>query len=444
MVQARAVLIGVARPGFDVELATKRYEEFVKLLRAMGAEVLHPGAPVVEPEQAAAAARQLAQGSAHALIVQFSTFVDGRFIAGIAGASDLPVLLWGLPEPADHGRLRLNSLTGLNAAGYVLGRLGRKYCFVYGPPAKRAAAEIQSWLKAAVLVRDLRSAKIGVVGEPPAGFFASAVDPLELERRLGPAVVRLDLEALFQKAREVPADSVRAALADEAGRVAGLDRLDPQQVDRSTRFEVVLRDQARSLGLSAVAVRCWPEFIAAYQAAACSTLGHLNDAGVPAACEADVLGAVSMLMQQRLSGQVTFLGDMVHVNEERNSATFWHCGAGAPSLASPKSGATAGVQPNRNVGYAFDHRLKAGAVTICRLGQTDGGFRMFLASAQALDDLEHFRGTSVEVRFQRPVRELLELIIGGGFEFHFSIVWADVAAELKHVGALLDIPLTVF
>ena len=68
---------------------------------------------------------------------------------------DLPLLLWGLPEPANHGRLRLNSLTGLNSAGYVLGRLGRKYAFVYGPPEQRAAAEIRPWLSAALLVREL-------------------------------------------------------------------------------------------------------------------------------------------------------------------------------------------------------------------------------------------------------------------------------------------------
>jgi L-fucose isomerase-like protein len=262
-----------------------------------------------------------------------------------------------------------------------------------------------------------------------------------LQKRVGPTVVRLDLEALFRKAPEVSRERVQKALAENAQEAAGLERLDSRQVERSTRFEAVLRDQVQ--GLSAVAVRCWPEFITAYEAAACSSLGHLNDAGVPAACEADVLGAVSMLMQQRLSGQVTFLGDMVNVDEGRNSATFWHCGSGAPSLASAKTGARAGVQPNRNVGLAFDHRLKAGAVTICRRADRRR-LRMFLASAQALDDLEHFSGTSVEVRFQRPVRELLELIIGGGFEFHFSIVWAYVAAELKHVCALLDIPLTVF
>ena len=371
MERTRTVLIGVARPGFDVELATRQYEESVKRLGEIGAEVLHPGAPVVEPDAAAAAARGYAAASADALIVQFSTFVDGRFIAAVAGALDLPLLLWGLPEPANHGRLRLNSLTGLNSAGYVLGRLGRKYAFVYGPPEQRAAAEIRPWLSAALLVRELKSARIGVVGEHPPGFFASAVDPLTLQRRVGPSVVRLDLEALFRQAAEVPGERVRKALADE--KLPGLERLDPQQVERSTRFEAVLRDQVQDLGLSAVAVRCWPEFITAYQAAACSSLGHLNDAGVPAACEADVLGAVSMLMQQRLSGEATFLGDMVNVDEGRNSATFWHCGAGAASLASPKTGARAGVQPNRNVGLAFDHRLKAGAVTICRLGQTDEG-----------------------------------------------------------------------
>jgi L-fucose isomerase-like protein len=150
-----------------------------------------------------------------------------------------------------------------------------------------------------------------------------------------------------------------------------------------------------------------------------------------------------MLIQYAFTGKVVFLGDLVHANEERNTFTFWHCGSGAKSLASPKTGAVAGVQPNRNLAYAFNHRLKAGPVTIARLGQTNDGYRMLIAQGKALDDIENYWGTSVEVRFSRPVMELLDVIIKGGFEFHYSIVWEDITKELEALCSWLNIPITV-
>lgn len=444
MKAANVVLLGLARQGFDTELAERYHQESLAVLAQIDAKVVHAGKLISEPDEAEEAVKTLAGPQTDVLIVQLATFVDGRFIAQIAGATELPILLWSFPEPEKAGRLRLNSLTGLNSAAYVLGRLERNFKYIYGPPDAESAAEIETWLKAAITARRLRRAKIGVVGGHPPGFFASGVDALTLARTLGPRLVPLDLETLFAEAKAVPESRCRELLEKDRRVVAGLDDLDSGQLTRSIQFTAALSDRIKPLGIDAVAVKCWPEFFNSYQAVACSTIGHLNDAGVPAACETDILGAVSMLIEHYLTQKVVFLGDLVHVDAERNSAIFWHCGAGAASLASPKTGAVAGVQPNRDLAYAFNHRLRAGEVSLMRLGQTNAGYRMFIASGEALDDAEHYRGTSVEVRFPRPVKELLNTIITGGFEFHFSIVWEDIAAELEELCSFLDIPATIF
>ena len=283
-----------------------------------------------------------------------------------------------------------------------------------------------------------------MVGGHPPGFFASDADALSLAGAIGASLVPLDLQNLFEEARKVPEARYRQLLSEDRRVVSGIDKLDSGQTKRSIQFTAALSDRVRTMELDAVAVKCWPEFFNEYKAVACSTIGHLNDAGVPAACETDVLGAVSMLIEHYLTDKVVFLGDMVHICEQRNSAIFWHCGAGAVSLASPKTGAAAGVQPNRDLAYAFDHRLKSGRVSLMRLGQSDTGYRMFVARGEAKDDEEHYWGTSVEVLFERPVKEFLDMIISKNFEFHFSIVWEDIVAELIEFCSLLNIPITVF
>jgi L-fucose isomerase-like protein len=440
----KVILLGLARQGFDVELAERYHRDSLAVLSEMNVEFAHAGRLLSDPEEAEEAARTLADAQACAVIIQLATFVDGRFVKQIAGATNLPILLWSFPEPEAKGRLRLNSLTGLNSAAYVLGRLGRSFKYVYDPPTPAAGRKINIWLKAVLAARRLKRAKIGVVGGHPPGFFASDADALSLFRALGPSLVPLDLQTLFEEAKEVPEARYRELLEKDRQVVAGIDKLDSGLTKRSVQFTAAVNDRIRTMELDAMAVKCWPEFFNNYKAVACSTIGHLNDAGIPAACETDILGAVSMLIEHYLTDKVVFLGDMVHISEQRNSAIFWHCGAGAVSLASPKTGAAAGVQPNRDLAYAFNHRLQSGRVSLMRLGQSDVGYRMFVAGGEASDDEEHYWGTSVEVRFERPVKEFLDTIISKNFEFHFSIVWEDIVAELAEFCSLLNIPVSIF
>ncbi|MCX7031018.1 MAG: hypothetical protein NTU62_12990 [Spirochaetes bacterium] len=443
MLNPHVTLIGVGRPGFDIELGKKHYLQAAKTLERLGAEVTRPPQLLTDPDEVAQWVRDSADPRTDGVVLLLATFVDGRFVAQVASGLPQPVFLWSMPEPDTQGRLRLNALTGLNAASYVLSRLGRKFAYLHAVPDGESPRQLSAWLKASAVAGRLRKAKIGVVGAHPPGFFASDVDALRLQRTIGPTVVQVNLDALLRQSTEVAEPRWRANLEADSARVAGIDRLDPEQLRKSSQFNVTLEETVQSLGLEAVAVRCWPEFFSPYGAVACSTLAHLNDAGIPAACEADILGAVSMTIEHLLAQSTVFLGDLVQIREERNTVVFWHCGAGAISLASPRTGAVAGVQPNRNLAYAFDNPLKAGTVTVCRLGQTDDGYRMLIARGKARDDHGHFSGTSVEVEFECAIKDVLPTVIGKGFEFHFAIVWEDIRVELEQLAALLGIPTVV-
>jgi L-fucose isomerase-like protein len=441
MRKGKVVMLGMARPGFDTDLALRLYRESVVLLERLGFDVAGPDGLVTDPDEAGRLAARYRETDADALIVQFSTFGDGRFLTHPVTQLDVPILMWSLPEPEVGGRLRLNSLTGANLASSLLVRVGRRFKYLYRlPDDPEAGTELSCWLRAATTVRGLRRAVVAEVGNPPPGFYTSSVDALALMQKIGPRLTRVDLQTVLQKAAQVPAERYASVIEADRAAVKGLDALAPDQVIRSTQFLLALQDALGSPPPDAVSVRCWPELFTDYKAVACSTLSHLIDAGIPAACEADTLGAVTMLIQHRLTGQATYLGDLVHVDRGRNTCVFWHCGVGAYSLASPRTGPVAGVQPNRNLGFALNNGLKSGPVTIARLGQAEGGFRMLVLKGEALDEPNRFWGTSVEVRLARPVPEVLDAVIYGGFEHHYALVWEDIAGELVELCSILGIP----
>jgi len=437
----KVILVGLARPGFDAETGLRLYTESVAAVEKLGYTVIRPDGLVIDPDEAGRLAAGYRGAAADGLILQCATFVDGRFITRIAAELDLPILIWALPEPEIGGWLRLNSLTGANLASSLLARLGRRFSYVYGFPSdEKLAQKLGRWLAAAHTARMLRESVIAEVGNPPPGFYTSAVDALALMHKTGIRLTQIDLQAVFRKAAEVPAERYNPVIEADRAVVKGLNQLQPDHVVKSAQFALALRDILGETKPAAVGIRCWPEFFNEYGAAACSTLSRLIEEGIPAACEADTLGAATMLIQFYLTGQPTFLADMVHVDRERNTCTFWHCGVGALSLASERTGPIAGVHPNRKFGFALNNALKSGQVTIARLGQGSEGFRMLVLRGEALDTPNRFWGTSVEVRMEGPVQDVLDTVICNGFEHHFSLVWKDVAAELVGLCSLLDIP----
>ncbi len=224
MQMGKAILLGVARPGFDTDLALRMYRESAGLSgESSEVTVLRPDALLTDPDEAGRAAAGYRDRGADALIVQFSTFTDGRFLTNILNELDLPILVWSVPEPEVGGRLRLNSLTGGNLAASILVRLGRRFKVVYRLPSDgHAQAEIGPWLAAARASARLKQAVVAEVGNPPPGFYTSTVDALALMRATGIRLTRIDLQSVLRQAAQVPAARYQALIAADQKKVAGL------------------------------------------------------------------------------------------------------------------------------------------------------------------------------------------------------------------------------
>jgi L-fucose isomerase-like protein len=166
----------------------------------------------------------------------------------------------------------------------------------------------------------------------------------------------------------------------------------------------------------------------------------LNDNNLPASCESDLNGAVSMFIGMQLSGGPVFFGDPVSLDEKANTVTYWHCGTAACSLARTDTGAEAGVHPNRKIGPTMEFGCKpASQVTVFRIGRNpDSSFRFFIASGEAVDVPKQFLGTSVVVKTANSAADLINDSVSDGWEPHFVVIYADVAAELEALANMLD------
>ena len=314
-------LVSIARPTFDTVLAEQVTAQVRTQLSQIGFSLTGPENLVSTMEEAGQVAGTLAKEPPDLLLAFQATFADSTMVLELAKAIDAPLLMWAVPEARTGGRLRLNSLCGINLAGHGLTRAGYPYETIYAAPDDPAALEkVRAMALAGRVRRRLRQARLGRVGDHPAGFDTCRYDPAALKVRLGLEVVQIGLNQVFEQARTVSVEKT-APLAQELGQTLGnLSELDPTAVHGTLGSYIALRQIADQERLDGLAVRCWPEFFTELGCAACGAMSMLSNEYTPCSCEADVNGTITQLILQWLSGEPAFGSDLVAVDTEENIA----------------------------------------------------------------------------------------------------------------------------
>jgi L-fucose isomerase-like protein len=445
MSKSVVLYLPIGRKTFDLEPAEVYRQESINWLKVSCETVISPETIITSVEELEDFLKSVQTNEIDAVLYQSVTFADGEFMVKVLEYFKEPVIVWSVREPSVGGRLRLNSLTGGNSTSNVLRNLRHPFSFVFGnPDEEKTQKRLLDQFAAMRVKKALNQLNIGVVGDYPPGFFFSDANEDELQQALGVTLKKIDLQEAFKKCVELPEEEWIGEIDRAERQVIGLNRED-ETVKRFAQFSTYIKKHIEKENLHSLAMRCWPDFFNDLGAAPCSVLSQFTEDGMVTSCESDIHGSISMFILRELAnGNAPYLGDMVHVDEEKNSVVFWHCGAGAYSLAHPKTGATAGVHPNRKIGLAMDFGLKPGEVTIFRVSHTPDGYRLLVMKGEALDTEKPFNGTSVEVELATDVTDTLYELMNAGYEPHFALVYGDVTNQLIGLGRLLGLETNVY
>ena len=218
--------------------------------------------------------------------------------------------------------------------------------------------------------------------------------------------------------------------------VAGIETLEPVATGRSLQLRDGLSSLADQHDWDAIALRCWPECFTHWGGAACGPLSMLSESGLPAACEADAFGALTLLMLSEITERPAFLADLVDFDPVDNSAVLWHCGVAPPSMADPDRPVEAGEHPNRHVPLTMNFGLRPGPVTIARLSRSRGQLRLVVGTGEIRMAPPPFIGTSGVVTMDGSVEQFHRILISEGLEHHFGVAHGDHRRAVQALGCI--------
>lgn len=295
------------------------------------------------------------------------------------------------------------------------------------------AKDINKFAGICRVVNGLRHARIGAIGARPAGFQTIRASE-KLLQKSGITVVPVDLSEILGAARKIEDTDVELLKKlEEIKCYAVVPKEYSDKLVLQAKFGVAVERWIEANQIDAVAVQCWDSLEQNYGCAACVTMSMLGEKLLPAACEVDIAGAVSMYaLTLAAQGQSALLDWNNNFAEDRNKCVCTHCGNFPKSFVRNdlKLG-TLGVL-GRTLGKvntfgAVYGKVTKGDFTFFRISTDDtkGTIKAYLGTGEITDDPYGMDGCIAVTKVDN-LQILMKHICRNGFEHHVAMVRNDV------------------
>lgn len=295
------------------------------------------------------------------------------------------------------------------------------------------AKDINKFAGICRVVNGLRHARVGAIGARPAGFQTVRASE-KLLQKSGITVVPVDLSEILGAARKIEDTDVELLKKlEEIKCYAVVPKEYNDKLVLQAKFGVAVERWIEANQIDAVAVQCWDSLEQNYGCAACVTMSMLGEKLLPAACEVDIAGAVSMYaLTLAAQGQSALLDWNNNFAEDRNKCVCTHCGNFPKSFVRNdlKLG-TLGVL-GRTLGKvntfgAVYGKVPKGDFTFFRISTDDtkGVIKAYLGTGEITDDPYGMDGCIAVTKVDN-LQILMKHICKNGFEHHVAMVRNDV------------------
>lgn len=458
MYKLKIGLVGAMQINFPGDKNTqfnRSVKELTRLSKEFGFDFFYYPELVITRQDAEKAKKAIEMENVEFLMIQNTSFSAGDVILTLAKVNCF-IGLWSIPEPNYGGQVPLNSFCGVNMFSSIIHNYLKEYSikhkWFFGFEDNKFFIErFKVTVKALTAIQKMKKSRVALIGGIAPGF-----NDLYFDERLGQKRLGLDIQRsheyseLSDMAKSYKFSDLDLSLKLVTCGYKSCAEASKENIETNARFYKAYTEFAERYKYDALAISCWPQMQDEFNSVSCSILGKLNQNGIPASCEGDLPGVVSMLLLKYLSEQATTLMDLIAFDEKDETVLLWHCGPSAECFADED-----GVCMKYHVqntkdgkgnpqGMINDLVIKPEIATVMRItGEWD---KIFLADGKFLENKKQSyqgsRGWLGDLKLNRKkisVANFVNTILVQGFQHHYPVVFGNITKELMEVAAWLDL-----
>jgi L-fucose isomerase-like protein len=445
------VIIG-NRGFFPDQLAKTGREEMIQALTRAGMDSVvlgpedskHGAVETHEEAKRCAALFQKHRDTIDGVIVSLPNFGDERAIADTLRLArlDVPVLVQATPDDAKKMTIafRRDSFCGKMSACNNLRQYGIPYSLTRLHTVSPDSEEFQkdlAWFAAVCRVANgFQNLRVGSIGARPAAFNTVRYSEKLLEAH-GISTETLDLSEVFGRIAKLKDDhpGVQGKLG-EIRKYVTTGGVPDAALIKMAKLGYVIDDWMKQTDVRISAVQCWTSMEEYFGVVPCTIMSMMSNNLLPAACEVDVCGTLSMQALALASQTPSALLDWNNnYGDDPNKAVCFHC-SNLPKhffqdVRMDFQEIIAGTVGKDNTFGTVVGRVKPGAMSFARFSTDDtaGVMRGYVGEgAFTNDSLNTFGGVGV-VQIAE-LQKLLHYICENGFEHHVAANFSTTAGAV--------------
>ena len=445
------VIIG-NRGFFPDQLAQSGREEMMQTLAKSGVDSVvlgpeeskHGAVETHEEAKRCAALFQKNRERIDGVIVSLPNFGDERAIADTLRLARLnvPVLVQATPDDAKKMTIafRRDSFCGKMSACNNLRQYGIPYSLTrlhtVGPDTDEFQKDLAWFAAVSRVVNGFRDLRVGSIGARPAAFNTVRYSEKLLEAN-GITTETVDLSEILGRIARLKDDhsGVQGKLAEIRKYVTTGGVPEPALI-KMAKLGYVIDDWMKQTDVKVSAVQCWTAMEEYFGVVPCTIMSMMSNNLLPAACEVDVCGTLSMHALALASETPSALLDWNNnYGDDPNKAVCFHC-SNLPKhffqdVRMDFQEIIAGTVGKDNTFGTVVGRVKPGAMSFARFSTDDtaGLMRGYVGEgAFTNDSLNTFGGVGVvEIA---ELQKLLHYICENGFEHHVAANFSTIAGAV--------------
>ena len=452
------VIIG-NRGFFPDQLAKSGREEMIQALAKAGMDCVvlgpddskHGAVETHEEAKRCAALFQKNRERLDGVIVALPNFGDERAIADTMRLArlDVPVLVQATPDDASNMTIlhRRDSFCGKMSACNNLRQYGIPYSLTRLHTVSPDSEDFQNdlaWFAAVCRVANgMRNLRVGSIGARPAAFNTVRYSEKLLEAH-GITTETVDLSEILGRIARLKDDhaGVQGKLA-EIRKYVTTSGVPESALIKMSKLGYVIDDWMKSTDVKVSAVQCWTAMEEYFGVVPCTIMSMMSNNLLPAACEVDVCGTLSMHALALASQTPSALLDWNNnYGDDPNKAVCFHC-SNLPKhffkdVRMDFQEIIAGTVGKENTFGTCVGRVKSGTMSFARYSTDDrrGVIRGYTGMGKFTDDpLTTFGGAGVAEIPQ--LQKLLKYICREGFEHHVAANFSDVSKSVHEAARYL-------
>lgn len=270
--------------------------------------------------------------------------------------------------------------------------------------------EIEGTLKNVSVYKSLKKMKIGLIGAPSEWLVASNPDLNTIKNVWGPEVVQIELDELEENTKSVTNDEIDYKLKMFTSAAKEIKEPSKSEIKNSVKVYYALKNIVEKYSLDSISVRCF-DLITDLKTTGCYALAKLNEEGIIAGCEGDLVSTLSMLWTNLLTNGNVWMANPAQVDVEKSSLWLAHCTVPVNMVSQYKIRS----HFESGIGVGIEGEFDKGKVTLLRLGGKNLE-KLWVAEGEILEsgNAENLCRTQVHIKVHKEhgIEELLSSPLG--------------------------------